>query len=304
MLIDGFTFYNELDLLNLRLETLANAVDKFIIVEMGITHSGVRKPYVLADRLDQLPVSRDKIVYVPLYNWPRVDPRHEAHRWILENYQRNCIARGLDELGARDSDVVLVSDLDEIPDPASLRAAIDALKHKRFAVFAQAYKKYFVNAAVKGMENCPLWLGTVATHVGTLRSVSANTVRRGDSDRAAFIWTNGPLRIDTAYLNPAGWHFTYFGGAIAVGAKLENIVEGQGAHQPKSFFIPKRSRHNYTDGRTDEVLNWLAKSDVVIHKVKPFSMGGLAYLPKPLLDDPRAWESLWWYDQLMDSNSD
>ena len=44
MIYDCFTFFNELDLLEIRLNVLNSAVDKFVLVEMTKTHSGVDKP--------------------------------------------------------------------------------------------------------------------------------------------------------------------------------------------------------------------------------------------------------------------
>jgi beta-1,4-mannosyl-glycoprotein beta-1,4-N-acetylglucosaminyltransferase len=40
MLIDCFTFFNELDMLECRLEYLYDKVDQFVLVEADITHSG------------------------------------------------------------------------------------------------------------------------------------------------------------------------------------------------------------------------------------------------------------------------
>lgn len=300
MLIDAFTFYNEADLLQLRLETLRDHVDQFVIVEMGLTHSGMRKPLLLADRLDKLAAPREQITYVGLYDWPRVDPRNEPERWVLENYQRNCITRGLDEIGAKSDDVLLISDLDEIPDPNALMAAIEALSIKPFVSFAQLYRKHFVNAILPSMAATPLWLGTVATRVGTLQTLSPTEVRRGDADRSALVWTGVNLRDDTAYLNPAGWHFTYFGGPVADRIKHASIVEGWNAHQSGAFAVPPESRHNYRDGRTPEVESWLHQSGCVLWPTPWGSTGGLNYLPVPLRDNPGRWERLWWFDEVRD----
>ena len=44
MTYDCFSFFNELDLLEIRLNVLKDAVDKFVLVEAGETHSGKPKP--------------------------------------------------------------------------------------------------------------------------------------------------------------------------------------------------------------------------------------------------------------------
>lgn len=297
MLIDAFTFYNEADLLQLRLQTLREAVDYFIIVEMGLTHSGIRKPLLLADRLDRLDAPREKIVYIGVYDWPRVDVRNERERWVLENHQRDCIVRGLDQLGAGADDVLLISDLDEIPDPNALGPASAALAERPFVAFAQVYRKHFVNALPISIMRTPLWLGTVATRAGMVQKLTPTAIRRGDADRSAQLWSGTGLRSDTAYLNPAGWHFTYFGGPVADAIKHSSIVEGCYAHQSGGFELPPPSRHNHADGRTEAVEQWLARSGVVALPATWGSTGGLRYLPKPLLEHPDEWERLWWYNQ-------
>ncbi|PLR18852.1 hypothetical protein SGCZBJ_24765 [Caulobacter zeae] len=300
VIIDACTFYNEFGLLKLRMATLAHVVDRFVVVEMGVTHSGVRKGFVLEDYLDQLPVPRERICYVKLCDWPRVNPRHEADRWVLENFQRNAITRGLDMIGAGKDDTVIISDVDEIPDPAAIPVAVAALRSKPFAVLVQVYRKHFINGLPHAYVNSPLWLGSVLCRVGQLDTLDATACRRGDGDRAAFLWTDGAMRADTAYITRGGWHLTYMGGVDAVRLKLESIVEGLEAHQPKAFFVPQRSRHNFRDGRTPQVERWVAETDIGIVPRRPLSTPELRYLPEPVLTDPTEWEWLWWYAQTID----
>ena len=48
MIYDGFMFFNELELLEIRLHELSDVVDRFILVESPITHSGKHKPLYFA----------------------------------------------------------------------------------------------------------------------------------------------------------------------------------------------------------------------------------------------------------------
>ena len=47
-IFDVFTFYNELDLLELRMNILGNSVDYFVINEANITFTGKPKPLYLS----------------------------------------------------------------------------------------------------------------------------------------------------------------------------------------------------------------------------------------------------------------
>ena len=110
MIYDCFTFFNEIDLLEIRLNVLRDVVDRFVLVEVGETHTGKRKPFYFKDNIHRFDLFRDRIIYVGIESFP---PGHDA--WWNENYQRNAILRGLSN--ARSDDVIMISDLDEIPRP-------------------------------------------------------------------------------------------------------------------------------------------------------------------------------------------
>ena len=119
-IIDCFTFYNELELLDYRLNILKNVVDHFIIVESTLTHVGKpKKMYFDPERYSDL-----NIIYVVVddfpYNENTIDISKEQ-QWKNEKHQRNCIERGLKKLKLNPDDFILISDLDEIPDPRTLK---------------------------------------------------------------------------------------------------------------------------------------------------------------------------------------
>src|SRR5579863_8430750 len=108
MIYDCFTFFNELELLELRLNELAGVVDRFVIVEATKTHSGKPKPLHYRDNQARISRFHSQIIHVIVDDMPVSDDA-----WTLENFQRNCIVRGL--TGCRPDDFILISDLDELP---------------------------------------------------------------------------------------------------------------------------------------------------------------------------------------------
>jgi len=108
MIYDCFTFFNELELLELRLHELAGVVDKFVIVEATQTHTNQPKHLYYQANRARFSAFHDKIIYIIVDDMPQ-----SSDPWISENFQRNAIARGLTD--CRPDDFVLVSDLDEIP---------------------------------------------------------------------------------------------------------------------------------------------------------------------------------------------
>ena len=108
---DCFTFNDELDLLEFRLRYLEQVVDRVVIVEAPRTYSGIEKPLHFAEHRDRYRHWDDRIIHVVVDDLPLpVD----GDRWVPENFQHTAIERGLGSAVA--DDVILVMDLDEIPD--------------------------------------------------------------------------------------------------------------------------------------------------------------------------------------------
>ena len=111
MIYDCFSYWDEDLLLDLRLNILDNYVDYFVIVEGNKTWQN--NPKKLRFEIDKFKKFKNKIIYVPVTNLPDgEDP------YLRENYQRNAIVNGLNN--ANDNDLIIISDLDEIPDPKKI----------------------------------------------------------------------------------------------------------------------------------------------------------------------------------------
>jgi hypothetical protein len=105
---DCFSFFNELDVLEIRLNELDKYVDYFVLVEMTVTHKGDPKPLYFEQNKKRFDKFLHKIIHIVVADYPQVnDP------WIREHYQRNCIERGLNN--CNNNDIIIISDVDEIP---------------------------------------------------------------------------------------------------------------------------------------------------------------------------------------------
>lgn len=115
-IFDCFPFFNELELLELRLETYYDLVDRFVIVEADRTHANIPKPYNFRAHLSDFQKFLPKIHYV----MDGTDvPYKGANDWSIENHQRNSIAKGLTD--AAPDDLIMISDVDEFPHPDMLK---------------------------------------------------------------------------------------------------------------------------------------------------------------------------------------
>ena len=169
---DCFMYFDEDLLLHLRLNILNKYVDKFVITESKYLHSGKEKKLNFDVR--NFSKFKDKIIYIPLEKLPegieevkRDDNIEIKNKKILdnslkrENNQRNQLIKGL--VKAEDNDLILLSDLDEIP---SLKT-IDLKKIKtKIIIFDQIMCYYKFNLAIPNYK----WFGTRACLKKDLKS--------------------------------------------------------------------------------------------------------------------------------------
>jgi len=115
--VDCFIFYNELDLLNYRLNVLDDFIDYFIIVESTHTFVGKEKILYFNENKALFEQFKEKIIHIIVDDMPYKLP---GKAWDNEYHQRNCISRGIEKLKLNNDDLIIISDLDEIPDPSIL----------------------------------------------------------------------------------------------------------------------------------------------------------------------------------------
>jgi len=188
MIVDCFTFFNELDMLEYRLSVIP--ADKFVLVEATKTFSGKDKELFYEKNKARYQKWADKIVHVV------VDFPETGDAWARERFQRNAIDRGLKQLQLNDSDTILISDVDEIPNPAIISHQYSELH----ALYQDAYY-YNLTCIVK---RC--WLFPRIMNWGTyLKIGSPQSCRISPS---YFILENG------------GWHLSYFGDTEFIKTKL------------------------------------------------------------------------------------
>jgi len=122
MIYDCFMFFNELELLELRLHELSGVVDKFVLVETTVTFTNKPKSLIFQENLSRFKKFQDKIIHIVVDDMPK-----SSNPWTLEKFQRDAIRRGLND--CRPDDVVLVSDVDEIPRAKTLVEAAGKMKY-------------------------------------------------------------------------------------------------------------------------------------------------------------------------------
>lgn len=154
-LFDCFTFFNELDLLEIRLETLDPVVDFFVIAEAPITYRADPKPLYFELNKQRFAKFLPKIRHIIVDDLPT--EKGFDQNWQRETLQRAALERGLADAG--DDDIVMLSDLDEIPTPAKIKEAITW--HGTLRVFHMRFFSYFANC--ESHPGTAYWVGTGMT---------------------------------------------------------------------------------------------------------------------------------------------
>jgi len=189
LVYDCFPFFNELDLLEIRLNELNDVVDKFVIVEAKQRQSDCKeKPLNFLANRERFAKFEDKIIYITT-NLPI-----EGDAWTRERFQRDEILKGL--INCKDNDVIIISDADEIPNAETIRRyqLKDGLKYLDLNLYY-----YFLNGYVGRWDQ---------SKILPFRLAKAMT----------------PCQIRYTPCNPiynAGWHFSYLGGIDKIIEKIE-----------------------------------------------------------------------------------
>lgn len=208
MIWDCFLFWQEFDVLDIRLHELKDVVDRFVLVESPRTFSGKQKSLHFASQAFNY--HEWPIIHVVVRDMP-IGP----NPWEREYFQRNAIMRGLAE--AKPDDLVLISDLDEVPSRASVIAAESPARQGHIVRFDQPLCYYYLNAALPGEGQPSLCTRMLAAGPLIRGELTPQDVRRDHS---------GPV------VSPGGWHFGWLGDAEFARQKIDAFSH-QELNQPE-----------------------------------------------------------------------
>ena len=208
---DCFSYWDEDLLLDLRLNLLNKYVDYFVIIEGNKTWQN--NPKKLKFSLENHKKFKDKIIYVKVQDMPDGD-----NPYLRENFQRNAIQRGL--VNAEEEDIIIISDLDEIPNPKVFHLFE---KKMRYAVFKQMHFYYKLN--LHSQKN-PYWYGSRICVKKYLRS--PQWLRDLKFKKRPF-WRIDKLRLNNIIEN-GGWHFCNLKEPEQLLYKYKNLCETNDPH--------------------------------------------------------------------------
>ena len=242
---DSFIFFNELDILEIRLNTLNDKVDTFILVESTVSHSGKEKPLFYEENKKRFEKFNHKIVHCVVEDTPNsfeeaqqrfLSPKDELEKnilmhclttsnvppgetqWLREFYQHESVRREMLMANLQDYDVCFVSDVDEIWNPEVNYETDD---------FSVRKLRQNVHMAFLNLRSSEEWIGTYYTKYRNIKNASANHF-----DTVA--------KTKHVIIENGGWHFTYQGGLERIKTKLENFGHQEYNNDQVKDLVSKR----------------------------------------------------------------
>jgi beta-1,4-mannosyl-glycoprotein beta-1,4-N-acetylglucosaminyltransferase len=214
---DCFPFFNEMDLLEIRLNELNDVVDYFVVVEAERTHQNQEKELYFSKSIndDRFIKFKDKIIHVVIKG-----EEFNDNSWHNEKLQFSSCLRGLND--AESDDLIILGALDEIPKKTTL----EKLKNENYDGIGYLYQDfyYFYLDTVYEIKNegCK-WFGNV---VGRKKHVE------GDIYHYFMQRQKGKNLIDDG-----GWHFSFLGDAKNAITKIRSYAHYEFNHLTESNMI-------------------------------------------------------------------
>jgi len=249
-IIDTFIFYNELDLLNYRLSILNDYVDYFVLVESKYTFSGDIKPLYYSENKEIFEKFNNKIVHIVVdlpYKKPNIN-YNLNQQWENEYHQRNSIKYGIEMIKhlLTDSDIIITSDVDEIPNPNILiQAKQNNLVFDINTLNRLALDMYYYNLYYRIGEGSN-WHG--------IKLMTFNAYKKNKlTFQQMRVWEHSNF---VPVIEKGGWHLSYFGDINFIIKKIS------------SFSHQEYNNNNYIDNKLLEQkikdgINLLNNSNLV-----------------------------------------
>jgi hypothetical protein len=203
---DCFPFFNELDVLEIRLQELWDVVDIFVLAESNMSHSGKPKEYIFENNKERFAKYMSKIRRVVVDDMPDT-----PDSWVREKYQRWSCTKGLTDVEV--DDIIITSDLDEIP-----RAdAIAMIKEDE-----NDWDRYILTIPMFQYKINYMKIHDIAKQPNIMVTRARAYTHAQQEREYTFPWVQKPNNL--VFIEHAGWHFTYFGDNNNAITKIQNFA--------------------------------------------------------------------------------
>tara|TARA_Y100001936_G_scaffold101491_1_gene99837 strand:+ start:1403 stop:2209 length:807 start_codon:yes stop_codon:yes gene_type:complete len=210
---DCFQYFNEEHIADIRFNILDKFVDSFVIVESTVNHQGKHKK--LNFDINKYKKFKKKINYIVVDDTPdKIKKSHEGGESLVEQHQRNSIAKGLKN--ANDNDLIILSDVDEIPNLNKL----DEFDRNKYAVFSQKMFMYKFN--LLNLEEND-WHGS---KICLKKNFKSPQWLRDLKFKKYPFWRIDKIR-NIQIIQDGGWHFAFLQSPENISKKIKSFAHGE-----------------------------------------------------------------------------
>ena len=209
---DCFQYFNEDQMVDLRLNVLDKQVDYFVISESTKTHQG--EPKKLNFNINNFSKFKNRIKYIIAdYDKEKFFEKHTGGESPIEQHQRNCLIKGIKDAGS--NDLIILSDSDEIPDLTKINQINSKTK---FTAYSQMMFMYKLNLQNLNESN---WIGS---KIVLKKNISSMQFLRDLKFKKYPFW-----RIDKRNLQiiKGGWHFSFLQSPKNIIKKIKSYSHGE-----------------------------------------------------------------------------
>lgn len=248
-IVDCFTYFNEQELLELRINLLKDIVDHFIIVDADRTHTGKPKEFTCNKTIDELGLPRDKITVIEA-SLPSKESNDNDY--VRENMQRNIIADHIDY-----ATIAIITDCDEIIDPKFVKYYASIIENNpnnilripmAFLCSRGDLRAYNLNGSPVG------WAAGFVCMKHHLDRYTASEIRESYSFEKHNLVYKDIFAIDNGIIEEAGWHLSWMGDNNRKKLKYQSFVHNSeeiyGAVE-KSYLEQFIDNYNAGENSTD-----------------------------------------------------
>ena len=211
-IFDCTTFFNSNHLFEIRFNILKDIVDYFVVCESNITHTGKKKGFNF--NINNWKKYGDKIIYIKVRNLPKIQ-LEQKNKFELIKIQIENLFNGISK--AKDEDLIILSDEDEIPSPKKIKM-FDYKKYK-FGIFLQ--KLYYYKMNIQNLTEAKNgWPGSRIALKKNIKSFFKFRILKVKNKDEPFWKFYKEKSIQT--IDKAGWHFTYLMTPKLISKKIKN----------------------------------------------------------------------------------
>ena len=268
-LIDSFMYFDEDLILDIRLNTLNKYVKKFIICEAKFNHKGLVKN--LNFDIKKFKKFENKIEYIVLENQPQnlkiINENDEKeiknskildNSLIRENYQRNFCQKKIKDFSG--DDLVLINDLDEIPNLENFRY------ENKITIFKQKMFYYKLNLLYPNHD----WMGSKICKIKHLKEPQ---FLRNIKPKKYPLWRfdiffSKKKFNNINFINDGGWHFTNVKSPEKIDYKMKNFLHhleyeqsGLNAKKLEKLIKNRKIMYNHNADKKD-ISKWSSEANL------------------------------------------